>query len=343
MLHSLDWLRGKHIVFVGDSRARYQYINLAYHLLHRRAPPFDLSSRSRRLLMEFLPNGTAPEKEGDYEQYWASWYNASASVLQSELGYEVCDCWKGSFIVNKTKVDNVKSNFDMRYTLSTRQNAALTYVQWFNERNNFQGHWHPKDGFPPHLNCSAGACAPPHRWKIPQGPRTPSHIDGRQELGSIRVLREIVAALQPRPTHVILGSLWHPLSMPHAKELFAFGRKQECCDRAPRFVWRSDLHYAHDDRSDMRGDRVVNGIALLEQARKHGWRTLDLFNVTRAFGLECYDDELHLNEVARTHLNELLLRDLIHAERGGANGNAVMQCDARTPRSTLSLPCMGMG
>ena len=62
-------LTKRHVVFIGDSRTRYAYLNLAYHLLHGRAPPFDLSDRSSLLLEDYVRrHGTpVPLKHGDYE------------------------------------------------------------------------------------------------------------------------------------------------------------------------------------------------------------------------------------------------------------------------------------
>ena len=56
--------------------------------------------------------------------------------------------------------------------------------------------------------------------------------------------------------------------------------------------------------------------------RMRGWRGLDLWNVTKPFGGECYNDGFHFNEIARTHFNELLLRMLSSsssAQRGGVS------------------------
>ena len=97
------------------------------------------------------------------------------------------------------------------------------------------------------------------------------------------------------------------------------------------FLWKSDFFWAHDNHPDHNRSYgpPTYGNELLRQARHHGWRTMDLYTVTKDWKEECYDDELHLNEVARTHLNELLLRELTHggdshgggvAEEGGSGG-----------------------
>eukprot|EP00966_Prymnesium_polylepis_P319017 7368268-Prymnesium_polylepis.1 len=79
LLNHLSWLHGKHIVFVGSSITRYQYLNLAYHLLHGQSPPFDLTDCSYELLN--ATHVTAPSKLGDYEGYWAGYYEATVRAL----------------------------------------------------------------------------------------------------------------------------------------------------------------------------------------------------------------------------------------------------------------------
>lgn len=82
-------LRGKHIVFIGDSTMRYGYLNLAHHLLHRQgyAPH------------EFWEGALVKERHGEfwnrslsYGTDWAEWFKESTGMLQSESGSEVCDC-----------------------------------------------------------------------------------------------------------------------------------------------------------------------------------------------------------------------------------------------------------
>ena len=168
LLSHLPWLEGKHIVFIGSSITRYQYLNLAYHLLHGTAPPFDISQHGLELMDRM--NVTRPPKGGDYEGYWASYYRASNLCLNanSRGGSEVCDCYRGWGHSSHSKRDqmarlrgeSVMHNVDMRYTLSADGRTALTYAQWFMDEVSFRGHYHPSQGGHPGPTAPQGRAAP---------------------------------------------------------------------------------------------------------------------------------------------------------------------------------------
>lgn len=310
LLQHRNWLRGKHIVFVGDSRTRYQYLNLAFLLLHGEHPPFDLSERGDKLMQKFWPNGTHPPKYGDYEGYWAAWYNASNAVLKSPAGYEICDCWRGT--------RNNRENVDMRYTISPRLGAALTYAQWFGDDIPFQGHWHPRvHGGAPHLNCTAGYCRPPFHWVLQQFPcqtdaNASAMANRTASLGVELLLHEVLLALTPRPTHIVFGARWKPLGLSFAQQLmdYAEALARRLGQARPTYVWKSDIYPSNVDRSKQPQPPKAE-VDLLQAARHHGWIAIDQFKISQPFDQTCYNDKLHLNEAGETYLNEVLLRTLI--------------------------------
>ena len=124
-------LTDKHVVFIGSSVARYQYLNLAHHLLLGRAPSYTLTDKGLELLAA-MNITNRPTKAGNYESYWAQWNLASNRLLnQGEGGSEVCDCFRGlpSSANNDLVSEKQMHNVDMRYATSHRHRAALTYVQ----------------------------------------------------------------------------------------------------------------------------------------------------------------------------------------------------------------------
>ena len=339
--HGLDWLKGKHIVFIGSSISRYQYLNLAYHMLHREPPPFDMTDSGLEMMDQM--NVTRPPKAGDYEGYWATFYRASNLCLNANGrgGREVCDCYRGwgksdhvreRDVLSPLLKDEAKMhNVDMRYALDADGRTALTYVQWFMDEVAFRGHYHPDVHGPvPHTNCSAGTCGPPYSWEYLGAP-TKQLEHQNSSLGEplMRVLHEVVLRLQPSPTHIVLGAPWPGgvngaswLSALRTRHLLEEGDAIMCkaCahaeQRVTQFVWK--MHTQVDRGSHHMREKVASGMTKLNYAslvNEHpAWLTFDLWNVTEPFGHECFNDAFHYNELARTHFNELLLRLLVSAD-----------------------------
>ncbi|KAM3569655.1 hypothetical protein VYU27_008259 [Nannochloropsis oceanica] len=99
-------MKGKHVVFVGDSVTRYQYLSL----------------------VSFLETGTWEEEEEEksitFKGEWGSWneyYNLSTSSLN---GNEVCDCYReGS---RPPYVEN-------RYYTNEEKDLRVTFIGWFGD------------------------------------------------------------------------------------------------------------------------------------------------------------------------------------------------------------------
>ena len=193
--HLSSWMRGKHIVFVGSSVTRYQYLNLAYHLLHGRPPPFDLTDYSYELRR--ATGVSAPTKTGDYEGYWSGYYNATVRALNMPAEHgrhdpankERCDCYRGRPESSHMGDDKWRGlgfresemhNIDMRYTRTGARHghAALTYAQWFMDTVPFRGHWfrefytsgveHARGSSPRTSteDCKPGTCGPPYDFEF---------------------------------------------------------------------------------------------------------------------------------------------------------------------------------
>lgn len=107
-------LRNRHIVFMGDSVTRYQYLNLANYL------------ESGEWWPDFLPYS---------ELYypWDSWINYYETTNSRLQGKEICDCFRNDSLSFETVVEN-------RYYFDRRQNIRLSYIQIFKHDWGSKGH-----------------------------------------------------------------------------------------------------------------------------------------------------------------------------------------------------------
>ena len=368
------WLRGKHIVFIGSSVARYQYLNLAYHLLHGAAPPFDLTDCSEELLRSV--NMSLPDKKGDYEGYWAGYYEASVRLLNANAAsdtFELCDCYRGWGHRKHRDDDRWKKlpgedrlhNVDMRYVRTGEEHgfAALSYAQWFMDEIPFRGHWIPrihagrassiahkrKEQRGLHA-CAAGSCGPPYDFEF--GGASGESLDPQLEHGAnhteplLALLRDVILRLDPKPTHIVLGSPWPGgvngaqwMSTRRAEHILSAGDELTCAacrangHATLRFVWKADTQTApclggKAESGTHARESIAQGQYLVELARKHTpWVVYDLWSATAGFGDECYNDWFHFNELARTHFNELLLRTLMANSDAGTSSSRAL-CEA---------------
>ncbi|CAE7872064.1 Ppp1r8 [Symbiodinium sp. KB8] len=123
--------RNKHIVMIGDSRMRYQYMSLAYFFTSGAfATGEDLS-----LL-------TSAEKSG---KNWASWFNRTNHLLK----YELCNCYRPQ--------GGMKDATEHRYYRNPHNMVAITYLQKFGEAFlPMRGHWHANGTSIDLCNCQCG-------------------------------------------------------------------------------------------------------------------------------------------------------------------------------------------
>ena len=194
---------GEHIVFMGDSLTRYQWLALAYSF-HRGT---ELSSTEFPSMV----------KEREW-RHWMPFYNGSTERLKPNGR---CDCHR-SF----AKPVGSKTVENRYYWLeSSKRNGEripllnLSFVQVLTPETIF-GHWQPtgENANEAHRAAVNPVFAP--RWRM----------------NWQQVMREVVAKLQPKPTVLVLNmGLWSgPPNASYAKELEAVARSV-----APRVVWKT--------------------------------------------------------------------------------------------------------
>jgi hypothetical protein len=114
---ALQVLRGKHLVFIGDSVTRYQYLNLVQFLTTGHP---------------IWPNLSAPASE--YEKQWPSWNAFYQGTNDRLAGQEVCDCFRAHDFSHQ----NLDTSFENRYWFGPGK-VRVSYIQMLG-KNHIHGH-----------------------------------------------------------------------------------------------------------------------------------------------------------------------------------------------------------
>ena len=104
---ALEGLRDSHLLFMGDSMMRYQYLNLAYFLETGR--PFHPGAPHNEMAHEWNSAGSVAD-------HWVSFFQGTSERLKTEI----CDCWR----------PGLENGVEMRFYFGAR-GVRLTYVQFF--------------------------------------------------------------------------------------------------------------------------------------------------------------------------------------------------------------------
>ena len=267
---------GEHIVFMGDSLTRYQWLALAASF-HRRV---ELSDQEYPSLV----------KEREW-RHWMPFYNGSTDALMPNSR---CDCHRtfarpvGSKTVEnryfwmERPPSNGRGGRSGRNAHAARQLLNLSFVQVLTPETIF-GHWTPtgansderlREGIHPEF-------AP--RWRM----------------NWLQVMREVVAKLQPPPTVLLLNmGLWSgPPNASYAAELARVAHSI-----APRVVWKTTTRMRKSGptkwlRTDLVPRRIFREV-------------FDAARLTRGLIDRDYWDPRHFQPRVYNNLNAALLRQL---------------------------------
>jgi hypothetical protein len=188
-----------HVVFVGDSTSRYQFLTLA-HLLH-------FQTRVPQELVVGLG------------MTWPAFFNATTNHFDGAMS---CDCYrppKGRWCNARFGICDYIGHFgeiihENRQYLHPSRQLVLTYIS-------SMGDW-PIHGFTDFDKLHEGRISTvprPYRWKV----------------SVLRLLQQSIFRLQPRATHVIMNcGLWrHPRILSSIDEIIL-----ALSNAAPVAVWR---------------------------------------------------------------------------------------------------------
>lgn len=125
LLHRMTTLLSKeHIVMMGDSLMRYQYISMAYILKHR------------QLLLKTVHPNPVEEKQ------WPSFNDFYLGTNGLLSPYEKCDCYRGDIY---WPYYNLALVFENRFWNDPVDKTTLTYMHFWGDEN--RGHWSPIEPF----------------------------------------------------------------------------------------------------------------------------------------------------------------------------------------------------
>lgn len=133
----IDKLRGimttKHIVFIGDSVMRYQYLNLVYMYKYGKWPE------------DFNHNSVCSEKSFEeanmtYSERWNNFYLQTNDILKGET----CDCFRQNYSIENRMYQDADG-------------TRISYFQWFGNKAYPMGHYDV--AFQTPQCCAPGQCA----------------------------------------------------------------------------------------------------------------------------------------------------------------------------------------
>lgn len=264
---------GEHIVFMGDSLTRYQWLALAASF-HRRV---ELSETEFPSLV----------KEREW-RHWMPFYNGSTEALKPNSR---CDCHR---------------SFARPVGSKTIENRYF----WLEKEPSSRGDGQRRRSNAPFFNLSFIQVLTPEaimgQWK-PVGPLSDeAHRDHVNQvfapnwrLNWQQVMREVVAKLQPPPTVIVLNmGLWSgPPNASYAAELERTARTV-----APRVVWKTTTRMRKSGSSKwLRTDLL---------ARRVFHEVFDAARLTRHLDNRDYWDPRHFLPHVYNHLNAALLAQL---------------------------------
>jgi hypothetical protein len=282
-------LRGKHVVMIGDSITRYQYLNLAHFVAYGHAPAHDFYEKG-----DHWHSNASDTYVDNMHGFWNEWYAGTNRLLNFGTATETCDCWR-----NRCCHDA----FENRYFHDHSQDIHLTFFQWYSNGITLKGHILPNQNG---SSSPAGSCEPPAAWEYPS-----------VGYGLKQFLNDVVMQLKPTPTHVVMNrAKWGHLGAIARADLFRTGQNIRRATGATSFIWKtatisngSSLRECCAD-ADITNDEIVD-------AKKYGWDIFDAFNSTKSLFTQrdgrfydddnLYVDKVHFKENVYAYLNGILL------------------------------------
>ena len=176
---NIDIPSNLHIVMMGDSLTRYQYLSLVYFL-----------SKGKWVTNEARPNMVL-EKTHDS---WNNFYSFTNDILQP---YELCDCFRQDA---KRYVGEVVTNtVENRYFYDPERDNSVVYLQKFGLSQTFHSNWNVNDIEKLRTNH-------------------PNQVSKAEDLNYVfdskkwaEIIENYVCQLKPKPTVFLLNQgLWNP-------------------------------------------------------------------------------------------------------------------------------------
>lgn len=294
-------LKGKTVVFVGDSIMRYQYLSLV-DFLEYGIYPSDRDCVTRSVYEARLSFESANQTSEYYcdalsnEQWWDGWPNFYKYTDNRLNGNGCCDCYR---LHGEYKSINFMEN-----RVYTKNGAKFVYMQFFHYADYtmpgfgaIHGHWHcldPSKATPPF--CEAGSCSHPVDFNMP--------LD--------KAFMQVIKPLQPDflifnqgiqgTTNDWPDWLWRRVAK---SALEAVKEKNGAA------IWRTTSAVKKDMNISVDHDRKA-----VEMARKYGMEVFNLWAVTESFVKNNMENAywawngIHFNDWPNAAFNNFLLNSL---------------------------------
>lgn len=178
-----------HIVFVGDSVTRYQYLNLIYYLHTGRWAENDDNPNIGK------------------EEAFGSWLEFYIQINKIFDGKEKCDCYHAEGWIRKW--ETVTEN---RYYSDPIKNNYIAYIQRYGERYPANGHWNSSENMFDFPSNSSGNETFSLNKNTNNNTKQVYEMGFQEPLwryGWKGTIRNHIQYLQPRPQYIVLNSgIW---------------------------------------------------------------------------------------------------------------------------------------
>jgi len=285
-------LVGRSITFVGDSLARYQYLNLVHFITlgkwYSLSPPFE------------------------YEPSWSSWqdfYQGTTARLTAKNGQtrEKCDCYRNH--------EDTLSR-ENRYYENLELNLSISYIQysWGISKRGMDINTLTLTNCQEGIGCIQASCPP--------GDCSETHWTAHDHMD---LLQHVASTLHP-DTLIFNSGIWHRRNNPFDEAFTSVDRINDLLELSrtlPRLgirnlIWKTTT--ATNEGGFQLGSREIESIipALERDDSLHRWRIFDAFSLTssvaeegRSLRIPVYYDAYHFCPDIYRGLNEVLLHMIL--------------------------------
>ena len=285
----LSGLSGRHVLMIGDSMMRYQYLNLAYYL----------SSGKWR-------SPSPPNEEEAQHGSWAAFY----ATTNARLKTEVCDCYRPTVLDYTKYLEN-------RYFIDLSHNFRISYVQQLGS-NLFSPHtlgymnaYCTKEKGCVQKGCTAGQCVP--------STHPIDHVGNGSPISGPAAWVTMACSLRPDTVVVNMG-LWYILNDPtgYAQVVDASKQILACPGmQSTKFVWKTttprSVEIGNQNNANV-GDPVL--VALLKDHKE--WSVFDANGIVQqlkgyaaAQSHNMFWDPVHFRTPVYAGLNQVFLTQLL--------------------------------
>lgn len=142
-----DGLRNKHIVMIGDSLMRYQYVSLVHFLHYHEFNVDHHENMDINPTLSYAYNSTESSQSGNICHYakWEDWNSYYKMLNHIYSPYEICDCCRGHEYNND--IADCDCPTENRYYINREKGFYITYIQSMNligeESDGPRGRWNP--------------------------------------------------------------------------------------------------------------------------------------------------------------------------------------------------------